>query len=135
MNFLVDTSILIEIENNNEAAIKELEQLRNDMPQASLYISIFTYSEFYFGIINKSEKNKNKVVERLNDYPLLNTTRKTAIIFSELLHLVKKKGKMIPHFDLFIAALAIENDMVLITGDNHFKEIPQLRSRILHQNG
>ncbi len=131
MNFLVDTSTLIEIENNNEVVVKGLERLRNNTPQASLYISIFTYSEFYYGIINKSEKNKNKVVERLNDYPLLNTTRKTAIVFSELLHSVKKKGKIIPHFDLFIAALAIENDMMLITGDNHFKEIPELKSIIL----
>ena len=71
------------------------------------------------------------MVERLNDYPLLNTTKKTAIVFSELLHSVKKKGKMIPHFDLFIAALAIENDMILITRDNHFKEIPELKSIIL----
>ena len=131
MNFLVDTSTLIEIENNNEVVVKGLERLRNNTPQASLYISIFTYSEFYYGIINKSEKNKHKVVERLNDYPLLNTTRKTAIVFSELLHSVKKKGKIIPHFDLFIAALAIENDMMLITGDNHFKEIPELKSIIL----
>ena len=131
MNFLVDTSTLIEIENNNEVVVKGLERLRNNTPQASLYISIFTYSEFYYGIINKSEKNKHKVVERLNDYPLLNTTRKTAIVFSELLHSVKKKGRIIPHFDLFIAALAIENDMMLITGDNHFKEIPELKSIIL----
>ncbi len=131
MNFLVDTSTLIEIENNNEVIVKKLERLRNNTPQASLYISIFTYSEYYYGIINKSEKNKNKVVERLNDYPLLNTTKKTAIVFSELLHSVKKKGKIIPHFDLFIAALAIENEMVLITGDNHFKEIPELKSIIL----
>ncbi|HLC71912.1 MAG TPA: type II toxin-antitoxin system VapC family toxin [Candidatus Nanoarchaeia archaeon] len=131
MNFLVDTSILIELENNNEAVIKELEQLRKDTPQASLYISIFTYSEYYSGVINKSEKNKTKLMERLGEYPLLNTTRKTAFLFSELLHLLKKKGKMVPHFDLFIAALAIENDLVLITGDNHFKEIPELKSIIL----
>ncbi|MEK6905890.1 MAG: type II toxin-antitoxin system VapC family toxin [Nanoarchaeota archaeon] len=131
MNFLVDTSVLIEIENNNEVVVKGLERLRNNTPHASLYISIFTYSEYYYGIIDKSEKNKHKVVERLNDYPLLNTTKKTAIVFSELLHSVKKKGKMIPHFDLFIAALAIENDMILITRDNHFKEIPELKSIIL----
>lgn len=131
MNYLIDTSTLIEIENNNELVLKELEKIRASTSSGALYLSIFAYSEYYSGVINKSEKNKNKIMERLNEYPLLNTTKKTAIIFSELLHQLKKKGKVIPHFDLFIAALAIENDMVLITGDNHFKEIPELKRIIL----
>ncbi len=131
MNFLLDTSILIELENNNVLVIKELEKIRISTSPGKLYISIFSYSEYYSVVINKSEKNKTKLMEKLDEYSLLNTTKRTAIIFSELQHLLRRNGKTIPHFDLFIAALAIENDMMLITGDNHFKDLPQLKSIIL----
>ena len=54
MNFLLDTSILIELENHNRLVIKELEKIRISASPGALYLSIFTYSEYYSGVINKS---------------------------------------------------------------------------------
>jgi len=132
MSFLIDTSVLIEIENNNKEIIKQIELLKRD--NVDLHISIFTFCEYYFGIINKNKVNKEKIVERLNDYKLINTTKTTGITFCEVLSYLKKKGKLIPHFDIFIAAIGIEYNLTLITIDNHFKEIPQLKQIIL-KNG
>tara|TARA_Y100000034_G_C6899159_1_gene415266 strand:- start:139 stop:261 length:123 start_codon:yes stop_codon:yes gene_type:complete len=38
---------------------------------------------------------------------------------------------MIPQFDLFIAATAIENNLTLITADNHFEGLSNLKQVIM----
>ncbi|MBI2565365.1 hypothetical protein HYV79_05295 [Candidatus Woesearchaeota archaeon] len=43
----------------------------------------------------------------------------------------KQKGKMIPLFDLITASCAISNNAVLITLDNHFKNLIELKKIIL----
>lgn len=130
MSLIIDTSTLIEIENNNQKVINEVRKLK-DAPKAELYLTIFSFTEFYYGAMNKNEKNKKKVKERLEKYKLLNTTQTTGIIFCNLLYHLKKKGALIPEFDVFIAALAVEHSFTLITTDRHFKEIPGLNSVIL----
>jgi predicted nucleic acid-binding protein len=39
---------------------------------------------------------------------------------------LRAAGTPIPDNDLWTAALALENDLVLITRDQHFERIPQL---------
>src|SRR3989338_2700395 len=104
MHLVLDTNILIEIENNNKKIIEQLEQLKNMYPQ-NLSITIFNLCEFYYGAINKNEKHKHLILERLSQYNLFNTTSKTAIIFCELLSKLKTRGTIIPQFDLLIASL------------------------------
>ncbi len=130
MSFLLDTDVLIEIENNNKDLILKVNRLRS-APQEELYISIFTYVEYYFGAREKSERNKEKARQRLEMYNLLNTSSRTAEIFCDLFHTLLEKGKPIPQFDVFIAACAIEHNLTLITKDHHFKEIERLKSIIL----
>lgn len=130
MSLIIDTSILIEIENNNQDIINKVNALK-DAPKAELYLTIFSFCEFYYGAINKSEKNQEKVRERLSHYKLLNTTQATAMIFCNLLHHLKKKGTPLPQFDVFISALAVEHGFTLVTADTHFKEVPGLNCLVL----
>jgi len=39
---------------------------------------------------------------------------------------LKRAGTPVPDNDLWIAALALQHDLLLITRDKHFKNIPQL---------
>ncbi len=130
MSFLLDTSVLIEIENNNLDVISQIEAL-NHGHRGELCISIFNFTEFYFGAMNKNEKNKEKVKERLSEYQLLNTTQKTGEIFCEILHQLTKTGKLVTQFNVFIAAFALENNLTLISLDNHFQQIPGLKLVLL----
>ena len=130
MGYLIDTNIQIEIESNNPKIIQEIEYLRKTKSE-NLLISIFTFSEFYYGILRKSPKNKEKLIERLNDFGLINTSKQSGIIFCEIISQLKDAGKMISPFNAFIAALAIENDLTLITLDQHFKLVPNLRVVVL----
>ncbi len=130
MGYLIDTNVLIEIEYDNKEIIQQIEEFQRGNKD-NLFISIFTFSEFYYGILCKSPKNKEKLVERLNDFGLINTSKQSGIIFCEIMSQLKDAGKIIPQFDAFIAALAIENDLTLITMDEHFKLVPNLKVIVL----
>ncbi len=130
MSFVLDTSVLIEVENGNEKIIQQIAKLKA-APEAELAITLFTFCEFYYGILYKSEKNKTKIQERLEQYTVLQTTPRSGVLFCELLHQMKKKGIGIAQFDLFIAALTIDKDYTLITLDNDFKNVPGLKRVIL----
>jgi predicted nucleic acid-binding protein len=130
MTYVLDTSVLIEVENENKEIIEKINALK-DRPAAELSLTIFTFCEFYYGVINKSEKNKEKVLVRLNYYTLLNTTQQAGIIFCDLLSHLARKGQPIPDFDLFIAAIAIASGATLITRARHFKDIPGLKVELL----
>ena len=52
--------------------------------------------------------------------------RETAEQYARLFVQLKRAGTPIPDNDLWIAALALEHDLLLITRDRHFERIPQL---------
>lgn len=53
--------------------------------------------------------------------------RETADQYARLYLQLKRIGQPIPVNDMWIAAMAIEHDLTLITRDKHFDCIPQLR--------
>lgn len=52
--------------------------------------------------------------------------RATAEHYARLFVQLKRAGTPVPDNDLWIAALALEHDLVLVTRDQHFQKIPQL---------
>jgi predicted nucleic acid-binding protein len=52
--------------------------------------------------------------------------RETAEHYARLFVQLKRAGTPVPDNDLWIAALALEHDLALISRDKHFRRIPQL---------
>jgi predicted nucleic acid-binding protein len=52
--------------------------------------------------------------------------RETAEHYARIFVQLKRAGTPVPDNDLWIAALALEHDLTLITRDRHFERIPQL---------
>ena len=52
--------------------------------------------------------------------------RETADYYAKLFVQLRRAGTPIPDNDLWIAALVLENDLMLITRDGHFDCIPQM---------
>jgi tRNA(fMet)-specific endonuclease VapC len=48
------------------------------------------------------------------------------LCYAGIKHELKQKGRPIPDNDLWIAALAMQYDLLLLTLDNHFGEISRL---------
>jgi tRNA(fMet)-specific endonuclease VapC len=55
-------------------------------------------------------------------YPDGDTTHHFASIYQQL----RRQGTPVPAHDIWIAALAVQHDVVLFTRDEHFKHIPQV---------
>jgi tRNA(fMet)-specific endonuclease VapC len=83
-------------------------------------------AEFYCGI----ERRPNEILlNRLLAKPtvrILLPARETAEQYARLFAQLKQAGTPVPDNDLWIAALALEHDLILITRNKHFERIPQL---------
>lgn len=130
MALILDTSIIIQLENNDKDTIKKLSILRKIHP-APPQITFVTCYEFLFGIQNRNLKNQLKAEKFLNLFNCLNATKTTAEILSKLRHKYQKKGVVLSLADLIISAQVIENNAVLLTKDNDFKKIEELNKMII----
>jgi tRNA(fMet)-specific endonuclease VapC len=81
-----------------------------------------------FACGTRSYKNEQTLTRFLNSprvkqlFADEDTTHQYARLFKQL----RKQGKPIPTNDLWIAALALQHDLLLFTRDNHFDHLPQL---------
>ena len=84
--------------------------------------------ELYYGAGFSSQvaKNTQDIKKITSRYQLLSLDEDTTIIYGAIKTGLRKKGKPIPENDIWIAAIAVQNDLVLATRDNHFKEIEEL---------
>ena len=129
MSIVIDTSVLIEIEKNNNEILSKLDNLESIKEE--VYITSPTYAEFYLGLLKLSKEKSEKGKQRLDKYKLLNTTKNSSKMLAEIKHKISKDGTPIPIFDLFIASIAMDSGMPLITLDNHFKKIQNLNVIII----
>jgi predicted nucleic acid-binding protein len=60
---------------------------------------------------------------------VLNVTEETALRYAEIDVYLRKRGRPIPRNDVWIAAVALEHGLQLLTLDVHFREIPLLLIR------
>lgn len=121
-NFLLDTSVVIELFRRDTAIEKRINQADE------IYVSSITLGELYFGA-RKSEQVAQGViyVDQFAARTLLldcdlGTAREFGIIKNQL----RAKGRPIPDNDIWIAATALQHDLVLATRDSHFKEVDGL---------
>ena len=122
---VLDTNILIEFEAHNVELIKFLQNLTKKFPSKP-YITSANYSEFLYGFIKESPKKQEKAIEFLEDYKLLNTSKNSSGLLAKIKYELEKKGKMIPIFDVLIASIVMDKKAMLITFDEHFKNIEGL---------
>lgn len=130
MNYLFDTSILIDIRQGNKATIEALGAL---MVNADLAPSIttMTYAEFYFGLLFGTPTERQKGLDFLAKFPLMTLTQSSARIWAETRKKRIAQGKPIPPIDLIIAAIAIEQGRCLVTKDKGFSSIENLHRIII----
>jgi len=118
-NILLDTNIIIELFRGNSAIIAKLgNKQKVDIPHVVL-------AELLLGAYRSSnrEKHLSQIRNFLKKCNIiqgdLDTADAYAVIKTELL----KKGKPIPENDIWIAAIAKQHGLGLITKDRHFKEV------------
>jgi predicted nucleic acid-binding protein len=126
MMLILDTSILIDLENEDVKMFQKMADLRSQYP-VSIHITFMSYFEFYDGLHHKAREKLVRALAFLEAFETLLPTKMTAMHLSEL----KQKHPQNSLSDLIIAAQAIENNGILITRDQDFRQIKELRTHFL----
>lgn len=95
-----------------------------------VWIPLIVLAEIKAGFYAGSEQQRNQILLRRllskATVQILLPGRETAEQYARLFVQLKRAGTPVPDNDLWIAALALEHDLMLITRDRHFQHIPQL---------
>lgn len=123
VKYLIDSDILIDFFNNKSKAV----QLITSFDYSELAISVVTVAEILEGLVDNPEKFRS-IRGGLSKLTLFNLDWDVAEKFSIERAKLRKAGKLIENMDIFIAATALVNNLVLITGNKKdFGEISELK--------
>lgn len=95
-----------------------------------VWIPLFALGEIKAGFQGGTQQRRNEsLLNRLLAKPtvgVLLPSRETAEHYARIFVQLRRAGTPVPDNDLWIAALVLEHDLVLITRDRHFERIPQV---------
>lgn len=124
MRVALDTNRIIDLFRGDAELAARLETAEE------IWIPIIVLGELKAGFLGGTQQRRNEgLMNRLLAKPtvgVLELARETAEHYARLFVQLKQAGTPVPDNDLWIAALALEHNLSLITRDRHFERIPQL---------
>ena len=119
---LVDTNFIVAL-NNGEATAQQL------AAQYVMYVPSIVIGELYFGAYKSTRVASNiaNIDQWAKSDTILNCDVETAKIYGQIKNQLKIKGKPIPENDIWIAAIAVQYNLMLVTRDQQFKHVDQLQ--------
>ena len=122
--FLLDTNIVIALF-SDEAIVKD------NLAQASeVFIPSVVIGELCYGArkSGRVEANLARVDELVAGSTILGCDAETARQYGEVKNSLRLKGRPLPENDVWIAAFALQHDLILVTRDTHFQEVEKLKT-------
>ncbi len=121
--YLLDTNVVIGVLNRNI----DLEPRRGTRIEILLCLTVV--GELLFGAAKSKqyEANRQRVERLLEICPVIPQDLETARCYGELKARLQQMGQPIPENDIWIAACALQHDLILATNDHHFDRIEDLR--------
>ncbi|MBI4946152.1 MAG: type II toxin-antitoxin system VapC family toxin [Bacteroidetes bacterium] len=121
-NVLLDTNIIIRLWANDPVIIKNIAEVKR------VFVPSTVFGELYYGAFHSKniESNLNRIVEFSKKVGILSADFNTAFFYGEIKANLKSKGTPIPENDIWIAALAKQYKITLITRDTHFNFISDI---------
>lgn len=121
--YLLDTNIIISI-------FAKDPQIHNRLANAEeVFIPCIAIGELCFGAYKSLKIEEN--LARIDEFAINNTVlacdTDTARIYGDIKNRLKEKGQPIPENDIWIAAIAQQYTLILITKDTHFDLVENLK--------
>lgn len=125
--YLLDTNIIIDLFNGDDVVTKKI------LTCSEVFVPNIVIGELYYGSYGskKTKSNLKRLEEFIVSSTVINTTVETARIYGHIKNELKKKGTPIPENDIWIAALAKQYSLKLLTRDRHFESIDEIDAEIL----
>ncbi len=119
---LLDTNIVIALFAGDPAVVDLLKDTEE------VFIPSIFIGELYYGA-HKSSRVKDNLA-RIDDFSvsnvILSCDAETARWYGEIKNRLRQSGRPIPENDLWIAAIAFQYDLTLVTRDAHFGRVENL---------
>lgn len=113
---LLDTNIVIALFENDPAAESGLLQVER------YFVPSIALGELYYGAIRSARREEN--IARLDRFiaasEVLGTDAESAQRYGAILDALHKRGRPIPDNDIWIAAIAMQRGLTLVSRDAHF---------------
>ena len=124
---ILDTNVIISLFSEDPALNEYI--LNAD----EVFIPCIAIGELYYGArkSSKIQENLNKIDEFAVGNTILSCDTTTAMMYGDIKNRLKEKGKPIPENDIWIAAIARQYDLVLITKDKHFSLVEKIKTKLL----
>ena len=97
--------------------------------QAAAAIPVIVLGEFRYGIANSRHRSTYEawLDSQLPHFEILPVTEETAVAYAALRVELKRLGRPIPANDAWIAALALQHRLPVLSRDKHFDDVPDLQ--------
>lgn len=94
-----------------------------------LALSFIAYAEFRYGLLGseRPEAGIRLLADLTASIPLLVPDKDTLEQYADIKDHLKRKGHPIPDNDIWIAALARQHSMPVLSRDRHFDAIPDIQ--------
>lgn len=124
---LLDTNIVIALLRKQPWVEESIEE------SDDIFLPSIVVGELTFGALKSTHVDANLAVIRkfIKESVVLSCDTETSGHYGRLKFELEKKGKPIPDNDIWIAAVAVQYDLELITRDRHFEVIRDLKLRLL----
>jgi tRNA(fMet)-specific endonuclease VapC len=120
---VLDTNVAIDFINQPERSFGRV------APTARLFVPIIVAGELFFGARNsrRVERNIANVEQFCSVVKVLVIDFGISRWYGDIKAALRGAGTMIPENDIWIAATAVTHGLPLVTLDDHFKAIPEVR--------
>jgi tRNA(fMet)-specific endonuclease VapC len=125
MRILIDTNCYSAIDGG------ELETIRRIESAHEVWLPFIVLGELYAGFELGTQKEKNE--QQLQSFlsrssiGVLYADGNTASMYGRVFQSLRRRGTPIPTNDIWIAALALQHDLLVMTSDQHFLFVPDLQ--------
>lgn len=123
--YLLDTNVVIAILEEESAALAAIEATGTE----PLLVPATVLGELYFGARKSAriDENTRRIESFTSEADVLPSDSDTARLYGEIKDALRRKGRPIPDNDIWIAAVALQHDLVLASRDAHFEHVEGLR--------
>jgi tRNA(fMet)-specific endonuclease VapC len=124
---LVDTNVVIALFAGEPAIVEQLQRL------TAVFLCVPVLGELRYGACASARVENN--LARLDQFAkaliVLPCDTGTAKAYADVKFDLRKKGRPIPENDVWIASIARQHDLTLLTRDVHFREIENLNVELV----
>jgi tRNA(fMet)-specific endonuclease VapC len=121
-NYLLDTNTVIALFAGEQPVLDHLKEA------SEVYIPSVVIGELYYGAHKSSQVSRNlhRIETFVASNAILACDAVTAFHYGNIKDQLRQKGKPIPENDIWIAAIALQFDSILISRDEHFSTVDGL---------